>query len=78
MESSSHEQKDITQVHKKQEKDNSVYINQEEPSFPDVPSHESTFPRRIIGDVEKSGTILGFFHHRYLESVILALKFFGV
>ena len=67
MESFSHEQKDITQVHKKQEKDNSVYINQEEPSFPDVPSHESTFPRRIIGDVEKSGTILGFFHHRYLE-----------
>lgn len=57
-----HEPKDITQVHKKQEKENTAYINQEETSL-----NELTFPRRIIGDVEKRGTLLGFYHHRYLE-----------
>ena len=61
--------KDITKVNEKQEKDTSKYIetidyNNNTPTSND---NEIIFPERIIGDVEKRGTKLRFYHYRYLE-----------
>lgn len=61
--------KDITKVNEKQEKDNAEYIesiNDENNTSPNN-NNQIIFPERIIGNIEKRGTKLGFYHYRYLE-----------